>query len=281
MACRTARALADRGLFPPEDYTKVVTLATTRPADLGLPFSHWSLSDLAFHILQDAHDRDMSRSTIQRLLAGCAIRPHRCRYWLHNEDPDFERLALQVCQLYLQAPALHENRELVLCVDEKTGIQALERKHPTLPLAPGRCERMEFEYIRHGTRCLTATWVVPTGQVLGTVTIRRTTADFCRHIRRVARQLADVKRCHWVMDNLNTHWSLELCRLMARLSGVRYEAKTLRRGAQRRAFLTDPRHQHVVVYTPKHGSWLNQIEMWFSVLTRRVLRRGEFRTKSS
>ncbi len=243
-----------------------------------MPTSHWSLDDLACHILKDAHYADMSRGTIRRILAGAELRPHRSRYWLHSLDPDFEARALEVCRLYLDAPRLHRQGELVLCVDEKTGIQALERARPTAPARPGRDERRDHEYVRHGTRCLIATRVVATGQVIGSVTERRGRWDFVRHVRDVAECFPGAKRFHWVMDNLNTHYSLELCRYLGKLSGAWGEKLRLRTGAQRRAFLTDGRHKHVVHFTPKHGSWLNQIEIWFGVLSRRVLRRGEFRS---
>lgn len=273
-------AAARRGLFPPAERHKVVVLATTKPAELGLPMSHWSLDDLALRIVKDAHYRDMSRSTINRILNSNDLKPHRCTQWLHSDDPDFEAKALHIAQLYLDAPRLHQHGELVLCVDEKTSIQALERKYPGRPMEPGRPERREFEYIRHGTRCLIASLAVPTGQILGDVSARRGSLDFCRHLRHVAAQFPDVKRFHWVMDNLNTHWNLAMCRCIARLSGVPFEPKKLRNGLQRRAFLTNPEHKHVIHYTPKHGSWLNQIEIWFGVLQRRVIRRGNFCSKA-
>jgi hypothetical protein len=218
----------------------------------------------------------MSRSTVQRILAEADLRPHKSRYWLHSDDPDFEAKALAVCRLYLDAPRLYRRGELVLCVDEKTGIQALQRRHPTKPAQPGRPELREFEYVRHGTRCLLATLVVPTGQVLGSVTERRGTWDFVRHVRDVVEAFPHVTKFHWVMDNLNTHYTTKLCQYLGKLSGVWDDRLALRTGAQRRAFLQDPAHKHVVHYTPKHGSWLNQVEIWFGVLARRLLRRGEF-----
>jgi hypothetical protein len=269
-----------RGLFPPEDRHKVVVLATTKPAELGLPISHWSLEDLAIQIVNDAHYRDMSRSTVNRILNHNDLKPHRCTQWLHSDDPDFEAKALHIAQLYLEAPRLYQHGELVLCSDEKTSIQALERKHPGRPMKPGQPERREFEYLRHGTRCLIASLVVPTGQILGDVSKRRGSLDFCRHLRNVTEQFPDIKRFHWVMDNLNTHWNLSMCRCIARLSRSAFEPKKLRTGAQRRAFLTDPEHKHVIHYTPKHGSWLNQIEIWFGVLQRRVIRRGNFLSRA-
>lgn len=279
-----SRGRADRGLFPPEDRHKVLVLATTKPAEAGTPVSHWSLEDLATRILNDAHYATMSRSTIQRILAEAELKPHKVRSWMHSDDPEFEKLALDICRLYLKAPVLYQQGELILCTDEKTGIQALQRKHPGKPAVPGRIELREPEYIRHGTRCLLATFVVPTGEVFGDVTARRTNQDFRRHIRHTVTwletQYPKATKFHWVMDNLNTHWSLEVCRLFARLNGVKFEPKQLKRGPQRRAFLTDLSHRHVIHYTPKHGSWLNQVEIWFSVLERRVIRRGDFLSKA-
>src|SRR5579864_2129234 len=136
---------------------------------------------------------------------------------MHSDDRAFEEKALAICKLYLDAPCLYQHGELVLCVDEKTSIQALERKHPGRPMEPGRAERREFEYIRHGTRCLIATLLVPTGFILGDVSKRRSSVDFCRHLRHVTEQFPDAKRFHWVMDNLNTHWNLSMCRCIARL----------------------------------------------------------------
>jgi transposase len=278
MACRICRARAAPELFPPEDRHKVVCLATAAPAEQGLPSTHWSLDDLAYQILRDAHYADMSRSTIQRILSEAELRPHKSRYWLTSHDPDFEAKVLDVCRLYLDAPVLYQHGELVICVDEKTGIQALERARPTTAGKPGQDERRDYEYIRHGTRCLTGSRVVATGQVIGSVTERRRTWDFVRHIRDVVARFPQATKFHWVMDNLNTHWSYELCQYLGRLSDVWEERPSLRTGAERRAFLTAASHKHVVHFTPKHGSWMNQIEIWFGVLTRQLLRRGECRS---
>jgi hypothetical protein len=238
---------------------------------VGVATARWSLDDLAAHILRDAHYRDLSRSTVQRILADADLKPHKSRYWLHSDDPEFEAKALDICRLYLDAPRLYRQGELVLCTDEKTGIQAPERARPTQLAAPGQEERRDPEYIRHGTRCLLATLVVPTGQVLGSVTEHRGRWDFVRHIRDVAEQFPTAERYHWVMDNLNTHYTWELCQYLGKLSEVWECRPRLRTGAQRRAFLTNPEHKHVVHYTPKHGSWLNQVEIWFGVLSRRVI----------
>lgn len=270
-------------LFPPQDRHKVLVLATTVPQKVEVPVSHWSLDDLTCKIQGDAHYQTMSRSTIQRILSEGELQPHKVRSWLHSDDPDFEARAMDICQLYLDAPTLYQQDELVLCTDEKTGIQALERKYLSKPMKPGQPEKREFEYIRHGTRCLLATFVVATGCVYGEVTARRTNQDYRRHLNHTIQWLEQhhrsTKKFHWVMDNLNTHWSLPVCRLFARLNQVKFHKKSLKHGKQRRAFLTDLSHRHVIHFTPKHGSWLNQVEMWFGVLTRRVIRRGNFTSK--
>ena len=165
---------------------------------------------------------------------------------------------------------------MVICTDEKTGMQILQRKYPTQPIAPGKPEKREHEYIRHGVRALIASFVVATGQVVWNLGQTRTSEDFATHLANVVQQLPDMQRYDWVVDNLNTHWSLAVCRLVAQWCKVPFVAKDLRRGVQRRAFLSDPRHQHVFHFTPKHGSWLNQVELWFSVLARRFLKRGNF-----
>ena len=229
-ACPTGPAAAARPLFPPEDKHKVLALATTPPADVGVPTSHWSLDDLAYQILREAHYKDMSRSTLQRILAEADLKPHKSRYWLHSDDPDFEAKALDICRLYLDAPRLYQKGELVVCVDEKTSIQALERLHPTKPVRPGTPALQEFEYLRRGTRCLLASLVVPTGRVIGSVTEHRRTWDFVRHIRDVAELFPEAKRTHWVMDNLNTHYSEKLCQYRGGFRGFGTPGRRCGRG---------------------------------------------------
>jgi len=218
----------------------------------------------------------MSRSTIWRVLDGADLKPHKSVYWLNSHDPDFNHKARDICRLYVDAPQLVEQGRLVICCDEKTGMQILQRKYPTQLAEPGKPEKREHEYIRHGARALLASFVVPTGEIICDLSITRTSVDFANHLRHVAEQFPDMERFDWVLDNLNTHWSLDVCRLIAELSEVPFDARDLRRGVARRAFLTDATHKHVFHFTPKHGSWLNQVELWFSVLSRRFLQRGDF-----
>jgi len=190
-----------------------------------------------------------------------------------------------VCKLYHQAPELHEQGVHVVSVDEKTGIQALERLHPTRPMQPGKPEAREFEYVRHGTQALIANFEVATGKILTpTIGDTRTEEDFVKHIQATV-NLDPEGKWVFVMDQLNTHKSAGLVELIAKLChleddlGVKGKSGILKDMEARATFLEDQSHRIRFVYTPKHCSWLNQIEMWFGTLTRRLLKRGEFTSK--
>lgn len=264
------------GVFPPDEQLEVITLATSKTVEHDCVASQWSLDDLAAVLVNRYADEAMRRSTIWRVLQEADLKPHRSVYWLNSHDPDFDRKAHDLCRLYVQSPSLYQHGELVICCDEKTGMQILQRKYPTIAVQPGKPEKREHEYIRHGTRALIASFVVPTGQVVWDLGPTRTSVDFAAHLAHVASQFPHQKRFHWILDNLNTHWSLEVCKLMAQLNGLPFHPRDLRTGEQRRAFLTDTEHRHVFHFTPKHGSWLNQVELWFSTLARRWLKRSDF-----
>ena len=199
------------------------------------------------------------------------------------EDPlVFNQEVTTLCDLYREAPTLTQQGEHIVSTDEMTGIQALERKYPTLPMKPGYVARVEFEYIRHGTQTLIANLEIGTGQVVTpSIGPTRTEDDFAVHI---AHTVATDPQTRWtfITDNLNTHQSEALVKLVAHLChlpddlGVKEKSGILQSMASRSAFLTDPTHRIRFVYTPKHSSWLNQIEMWFSILVRRVLKRSSF-----
>ena len=138
---------------------------------------------------------------------------------------------------------MYQQGRLVICCDEKTGMQALGRPEPTQPARPGQPEKRENDSIRHGTRTLVTSFVVATGAVIGDLGPTRTSVDFAAHLGHVAGQFPEIQGCDWVVDNLNTHWSLDVCRVMADLCNVPFVAGELGVGPQRRAILTDPTQQ--------------------------------------
>jgi hypothetical protein len=227
-------------------------------------------------LLDALHTDAISRSSIWRILHDADLTPHKSAYWLNSHDEDFAAKAHTICQRYAKALAYSSQGRLVLCCDEKTGRQVLERKAPTKPAQPGRRERREQEYIRHGTRVLINSLAVATGQIAWTIGRTRTATDFVTHLKQAYQRLPRMHHYEWILDNLNTHWSLDVCGLVARWGTVPFAPAKLQKGVQRRAFLSDPSHRHVLHFTPKHGSWLNQAELFFGVLHRRFLARGSF-----
>jgi hypothetical protein len=214
------------------------------------------------------------------------LQPHKSRYWLNPTEKDPVKFAAQakaVCDTYLAAPALEKSQGIhTVCVDEMTGLQALERNAPTKPMIAGKRQLIEFEYTRNGTLCLIANMVVTTGELLRpTIGPTRTEADFASHIEQT---VATDLEGSWVfvVDNLNIHCSESLVELVAEAceiatdlgkKGVRGVLKSV---ASRQKFLSDESHRIRFVYTPKHSSWLNQIETIFGVIMRKVIRRGSF-----
>ena len=202
------------------------------------------------------------------------------------DDPEtFNEQVAGVCNVYAMAPTAHEQGIHVVSTDEMTGMQALERIRPTKPMEPGKPERCEFEYERHGTQTLIANFDVTTGEVLApTVGQTRTEEDFAEHIKHTV-EIDPQAQWIFVTDQLNTHKSEALVRLVAEQCGcnedlgIKGKCGVLQSMESRASFLQDPTHRIRFVYTPKHASWLNQVEIWFSILVRKLLRRASFKSK--
>ena len=200
-----------------------------------------------------------------------------------SPDEHFDEKVKDINQLYQQAPHLAQQGQRVVSVDEFTGVQALERKYPGLPLQPGKVERREFEYIRHGTQSFIFGWDVASGGILAASSGNtRTELDFANYIQQLVARYPEVSQWHFVVDNLNIHLSESLVRFVADESDLSIDLGEKRRTGilkdkqSRAAFLSDPTHRVVFHYTPNHASWMNQVEIWLSILVRKVLKRGNF-----
>lgn len=229
---------------------ELVELACERPDDEAAPFRDiWTYAALADALHRRTGVR-LSVSEVGRILRFHAIRPHRVRQWLKSRDPDFTRKAERICDLYLEPP----EDTVVLCIDEKP-MQVLSRRSPTHVDKRDGSVRYEFEYRRHGTQVLLAAFNIKTGRVFGRVVPQRTAAATVSFVNTVAHRYRG-KKIIIVWDNLNTHFD----------------------GPAKRWTKLNERHQGRLrfVHTPIHASWMNQIEIWFSILHRRILKYGDF-----
>lgn len=228
------------------DQLLIVATATQVPPEVD---SQWTQRGLAEYLHEPL---GVSVSQIGRILASFDVKPHRVRGWLNRPaDPAFHTKAQAVCQLYLDPPA----DTVLFSVDEKTCMQATSRKRATRPARPGQPERREFEYVRHGTVSLMAAMNVTTGTVHPKIIVRNDSDSFIEFLTELAQTVDPTKKIHLILDNGSSHTS-----------------------KQTRKWLAEhPRF--TVTYTPTHASWLNMIEIFFSILTRRMLRRGDFASR--
>jgi hypothetical protein len=274
-ACKMRRARVAPGAFPPSPGLEVLAMATRKPATYSCCATRWSLADLG-DALWPRRTGTMRRSSLWRLLEAADLQPHRRVYGLNSQAPDLERQAHGMCALYLNALGCFAPGRVGMCSDAKTGRQILERASPTPPLAPGPPEKREPEYLRPGPRALLASFMVAPGQVVWHLGQTRTRADLAAPLAPVGQQLPDMPRYDWGVENLNTPWRLDVCRVVAQWCQGPWVATARRRGGQRRAFLSAPTPKHVFHLTPTHGAWLHQGEWWLSVFARRCLTRGDF-----
>jgi transposase len=286
------RALSDEprpgppGKFTPEQVVGILAVACEPPEKSGRPITQWTARELADEVVKRGIVPSISAAQVGRYLREAALQPHKERYWLNTTEKDpqvFRQQAEAVCNTYLKAPALARDRGThTVSTDEMTGIQALERNAPDRPMTYGQCQRIECESTRHGTLTLIGNFCVTTGELIAcTIGPTRTEADFASHIEQT---VATDPGAGWifVMDNLNIHGSETLVRVVAEACGIdeplgkKGVRGVLKSVASRQASLSDQGHRIRFVYTPKHSSWLNQIESIFAMIMRKVIRRGSF-----
>lgn len=245
--CRSGRPLK----IALETRCEVVAVACDRTGDSKAPLEEITTIDEIAEKVRARTGCKISRSSVHRVLNVNGLRPHRIRYWMHSTDPEFQAKTKRICDIYRDPP----KDSVVLCIDEKP-MQALSRRHPTHRTHNGSI-RYEFEYVRHGTSTLLGAFDVRTGKVIGEVVAHRDAKALESFMETIAAQYP-AKRVFVIWDNLSTH-----------KDGPKFRWKNF-----------NARHDNrfEFVYTPKHASWLNQVEIWFSILQRRVLRIGDFQS---
>jgi hypothetical protein len=256
-ASKIGRAVVDQRVFPPAVMVEVKALACELPSRLGLPLARWSLAELRREAVAQGLVAQISGTTLWRWLSQDALRPWRHRCWIFQRDPAFAVKAGRILDLYQRR---WENkalgpRDYVLCADEKTSIQARRRKHAPLPPAPGRPIYVEHEYARAGAWAYIAAWDVHRAKLFGRCERKTGIVPFRRLVAQVMRQqpYRSARRVFWIVDNGSSH-----------------------RGQRAAARLRAKWPNIILVRTPVHASWLNQIEVYFSIVQRKLLTPNDF-----
>ena len=274
--------------YSAEQYTQIISLALMPPSEYNRPITHWTARELTDEVHLQKIAIGISRRQVKRFLDQAVLKPHKSQYWLNpkiDNREEYEQQAKEICDLYREAKSPSEEAVHYISTDEKTSIQALERITDAKPMRFGQVEKIEFEYTRHGTLCLIPSFDVATGKIIAHyLGETRTEEDFARHIEATVRSAPEDK---WIFinDQLNTHKSETLVRLVAKLIdfkgelGVKGKSGILENTQTRQAFLSDSSHRIRFAYTPKHCSWLNQVEIWFGIVARKVIKRGNFASK--
>lgn len=279
--------------FTPLQIVSIISIACEKPESYERPISKWTQREIAEEAVKQGIVTSISKSHVGRILRSVDLRPDRIKGWCFTTEKDREAFDAQVqtvCDTYLSANE-NFNQEQVntVSVDEATGIQANQKRAPTLPPQPGEIGKEETQYTRHGSVCLIAAWHVVLGQVIHHVVQKtRTNEDFVEFIKAMLATAPDEK---WViiLDNLNIHSSEPLVRLIAELEGIDPATlgdKRKRKGIlgstdSRKQFLSDLSHRVRFVFTPKHSSWLNQIEVVFGIIKKRALLAKSFDSQNA
>jgi len=273
-----------RPKITPPQVCKLIALACESPEAHDRPITHWTHRELAEEAISQGIVESISASQVGRILKEKDLQPHRNRYWLNAKaDEKKEERIIDIYQVYELAKK--NTDEIVFSIDEMTGIQALGRIAEDLPMSATKPVAREFEYIRNGTQTLIGTINVGTGHVHGQCGDTRTEEDFAAAVKDLIDTHPEKRVYHFVMDQLNTHKSEALVRYVAEYCGIeddlgeKGKEGILKSMQTREEFLSRTGKSIVFHYTPKHASWMNQIEIWFGILGKKVIKRGNFPSK--